>query len=109
MGRCRKCCTLRSMETLRRKTVNFDAEDASAIAPFLDEGSDEHAALERLAGEPLSSDSADLRALVLLGAERVREVLLEDAYNAAVDAGDLDETREWVRQTSAARQRRVNA
>lgn len=94
------------MDTLRRKTVNFDAADALAVAPFLDEGTDEHAALERLAGERLASDSAELRALVLLGAERVREVLIEDAYNTAVDAGDFDETREWLKQTSAARQRR---
>jgi hypothetical protein len=72
----------------------------------LDEGSEEHAALERLVGEPLGSDSAELRALVLLGVERVRETLLEDAYNTAVDAGDFDETREWVAQTSAARRRR---
>jgi hypothetical protein len=60
--------------------------------PFLDEDSAEHAALERLVGERLASDSAELRALVLLGVSRVREALLEDAYNQAVDAGDFDDT-----------------
>lgn len=89
-----------------RKTVNFNARDSQVVAPFLEEGTDEHAALERLAGERLSSDSAELRALVLLGIRRVRDALLEDAYNRAVDAGDFDGTREWVEQTSDARRRR---
>lgn len=95
-----------SMETLSRKTVNFDQRDSELVAPFFDEGSSEHAALEALVGHPLSSDSAELRALVLLGIRHVRDVLLEDAYNAAVDAGDFDETTEWVEQTTAARRRR---
>jgi hypothetical protein len=43
---------------------------------------------------------------VLLGAGRVRETLLEDAYNEAVDAGDFDETRTWVEQTTSSRRRR---
>jgi len=94
------------METLNRKTVNFDPRDLGIVGPFLDEGSDEHAALERLAGEPLSSDSAELRALVLLGVRRVRESLLEDAYNAAVDGGTFDETKQWAHQTADARRRR---
>jgi hypothetical protein len=94
------------METLKRKTVNFDEQDTQLVAPFLDEGSSEHAALEALVGQPLSSDSAELRALVLLGVGRVRDALLEDAYNAAVDAGDFDETAEWVQQTTVARRRR---
>jgi hypothetical protein len=94
------------MVTLRRKTVNFDARDAESLAPFLDEASDEHAALERLVGQPLTSDAAELRALIMLGAARVREALLEDAYNEAVEAGDFDGTREWARQTAAARRRR---
>lgn len=94
------------MATLNRKTVNFDPRDSEVVGPFLEEGTDEHAALERLAGEHLSSDSAELRALVLLGARRVRDSLLEGAYNEAVDAGDFDETREWVEQTTAARRRR---
>ena len=38
--------------------------------------------------------------------ERRIDALLEDAYNAAVDAGDFDETAEWVEQTTAARRRR---
>jgi hypothetical protein len=54
-------------------------------------------------GQPLASDSAELRALVLLGVGRVREALLEDAYNEAVDAGDFDDTRTWVEQTASAR------
>ena len=94
------------MDTLRRKTVNFDPSDAESVAPFLDEETDEHTALERLAGQPLTSDAAELRALIMLRAARVREALLEDAYNDAVDAGDFDETREWARQTRAARRRR---
>lgn len=100
------CCTICIMDTLHRKTVNFDPTDAASVAPFLDEAIDEHAALERLAGQPLTSDAAELRALIMLGAARVREALLEDAYNDAVDAGDFDETREWTRQTRSARRRR---
>jgi hypothetical protein len=94
------------MDTLKRKTINFDHADTPVVAPFLDEGSAEHAALERLVGERLTSDSAELRALVLLGVNRVRESLLEDAYNQAVDDGDFDETRVWVEQTTRARRRR---
>lgn len=94
------------MDTLSRKTINFDRADATVVAPFLDEGSVEHAALERLVGERLASDSAELRALVLLGVGRVREALLEDAYNAAVDAGDFADTAVWVDETSRARRRR---
>jgi len=94
------------METLSRKTINFDRADTSIVAPFLNEGSVEHAALERLVGEQLASDSAELRALVLLGVGRVREALLEDAYNEAVDAGDFEDTRAWVEQTTRARRRR---
>jgi len=44
--------------------------------------------------------------IVLLGVGRVREALLEDAYNEAVDAGDFEETRAWVEQTTRARRRR---
>ena len=95
-----------SMETLNRKTINFDSRDSELVAPFLDEATTEHAALEELAGQPLSSDSAELRALVLLGIRRVRDVLLEDAYNEAVNAGDFNDTHEWAEQTSAARRRR---
>lgn len=97
---------MRSMETLSRKTVNFDEHDSDIVAPFLDENSTEHAALEALVGRPLTSDSAELRALVLLGVRRVQDALLEDAYNAAVDAGDFDETAEWAERTGAARRRR---
>jgi hypothetical protein len=94
------------MGTLSRKTINFDHGDTSVVAPFLDEGSAEHAALERIVGERLVSDSAELRALVLLGVGRVREALLEDAYNDAVDAGDFDDTRAFVEQATTARRRR---
>jgi hypothetical protein len=96
------CC----MEALNRKTINFDQADTPVVAPFLDEGSAEHAALERIVGERLASDSAELRALVLLGVGRVREALLEDAYNEAVDAGDFEDTRAWVEQTTSTRRRR---
>ena len=41
--------------------------------------------------------------LVLLGVGRVREALLEDAYNQAADAGDFDDTRTWVEQTTRSR------
>lgn len=94
---------MRSMETLRRKTINFDPEDGRMVAPFLDEGTEEHAALEELVGQSLASDSAELRALVLLGIRHVRGRLLENDYNTAVDAGDFAGTREWV---EAARSRR---
>lgn len=94
------------MGTLKRKTINFDHADTALVEPFLDEGSTEHAALERLVGERLASDSAELRALVMLGVNRVRETLLEDAYNQAVDSGDFDDTAAWVDQTSRARRRR---
>lgn len=76
------------MDTLSRKTVNFDQQDSPVVAPFLDASTSERAALEALVGQPLSSDSAELRALVLLGVRHVREALLEDAYNDAVDAGE---------------------
>lgn len=76
------------------------------VAPFLDEDSSEHAALERIVGERLASDSAELRALVLLGVGRVHEALREDSYNEAVDAGDFDDTRAYVEQTTSARRRR---
>lgn len=94
------------MSTLSRKTVNFDANDRQIVGPFLDEASAEHAALERLVGESLSSDSAELRALILLGIRQVRDHLLEDAYNDAVDAGDFDDTKRWAEQTARARRRR---
>lgn len=94
------------MDTLNRKTVNFDPRDSQVVGPFLDAGSDEHAALEQLAGESLSSDSAELRALILLGVRKVRDSLLEDAYNDAVAAGDFDDTRQWAEQTARARRRR---
>lgn len=94
------------MNTLYRKTVNFDSDDRQVVGPFLDGASVEHAALERLVGESLSSDSAELRALILLGVQQVRDHLMEDAYNDAVDAGDFGDTREWVAQTSRARHRR---
>lgn len=73
------------------------------MAPFLDASSTEHAALEALIGQSLSSDSAELRALVLLGVRHVQDALREDAYNDAVDAGDFDETAEWVRGARARR------
>lgn len=94
------------MGILSRKTINFDHADTSVVAPFLDEDSAEHAALEQIVGERLASDSAELRALVLLGVGRVREALLEDAYNDAVDSGDFDDTRAFVEQTTSARRRR---
>ena len=97
---------MRRMDTLSRKTINFDHSDTPVVAPFLDEDSPEHAALERIVGERLASDSAELRALVLLGVGRVREALLEDAYYEAVDAGDFDDTGTWVEQTTSARRRR---
>ena len=103
---CSSCCTLSGMDTLSRKTINFDHTDTPVVGPFLDEDSAEHAALERLVGERLASDSAELRALVMLGVRRVQEALLEDAYNQAVDAGDFDDTTAWVEQTSRARRRR---
>jgi hypothetical protein len=91
------------VDSLNRKTVNFDQQDSQVVAPFLDASTSEHAALEALVGQSLSSDSAELRALVLLGVRRVQDALLEDAYNDAVDAGDFDDTRDWVRQTRARR------
>jgi hypothetical protein len=103
---CSSCCTLCCMDTLSRKTINFDHADTPVVAPFLDENSAEHAALEQIVGERLASDSAELRALVLLGVRRVHDALLEDAYNQAVDAGDFDDTRTWAEQTTSARRRR---
>jgi hypothetical protein len=94
------------METLSRKTVNFDQRDSQVVAPFLDASTTEHAALEALVGQPLSSDSAELRALILLGVRHVRDALLEDAYNDAVDAGDFDDTAVWVQATRARRRSR---
>lgn len=90
----------------RRKTITFDPAAARVVAPFLEDGSAEHAALERLVGQRLGSNSAELRALVLLGARRVRESLVGDAYNESVDAGDFSDTRAWVEQATRARRRR---
>jgi hypothetical protein len=103
---CVECCILCCMETLSRKTVNFDQRDSQVVAPFLDASTTEHAALEALVGQPLSSDSAELRALILLGVRHVRDALLEDAYNDAVDAGDFDDTAVWVQATRARRRSR---
>jgi hypothetical protein len=103
---CVLCCTMCCMETLSRKTVNFDQRDSQVVAPFLDASTTEHAALEALVGQPLSSDSAELRALILLGVRHVRDALLEDAYNDAVDAGDFDDTAAWVQATRARRRSR---
>ena len=94
------------MDTLSRKTVNFDPRDSAVVAPYLDATTTEHAALEALVGQSLASDSAELRALVLLGIRHVQEVLLEDAYNDAVEAGDFDETADWVRGTRGRRRAR---
>src|SRR5690606_30958636 len=43
---CSHCCTMCSMGTLNRKTVNFDQQDSQVVAPFLDASTSEHAALE---------------------------------------------------------------
>jgi len=91
------------MDTLIRKTVNFDQQDSQVVAPFLDASTSEHAALEALVGQPLSSDSAELRALILLGVRHVQDALLEDAYNDAVNAGDFDDTAAWVHATRTRR------
>ena len=92
---------------MKRKTINFDHADTALVGPFLDEDSAEHAALERLVGERLTSDSAELRALVMLGVSRVRETLLEDAYNQAADSGDVDAPQRDGQQRTAARERVV--
>jgi hypothetical protein len=97
------------MEPLGRRTVHFSVEDAPVVGPFLDDGSEEHAALERLVGARLGTDSAALRALVLLGIDRVREVLAEQRYDEAVDAGDFAETAEWVAGARRSRTRRRRA
>lgn len=60
------------MTTLGRKSISFDHAAAPVVGPFLDEGSPEHAALERIVGERLASDAAERRALLLLGRVRRR-------------------------------------
>ncbi len=67
------------------RSFSFVHADTELVGPFLDEDAAEHAALERIVGERLASDSAEPRVLVLLGVRRVREALLEDGYNQAVD------------------------
>lgn len=80
------------MTTRTRKTVNLDAEQSADLAPFLDQDSTEHGALEMIIGRELSSDSEELAALALLGARHVRRSMLTAAYDRAVDEGAFDET-----------------
>lgn len=54
----------------------------------------------------MPSRAAELRALIHLGVQQVRDRPMEDAYNDAVAAGDFDDTREWAEQTARARRRR---
>lgn len=95
------------MGRVARRTLNFGSQDESVVGPFLEVGSAEHRALEELSGGPLRSDSAQLRALVLLGVERVQERLLERAYNRAVEHGDFDDSNAWLRGTSQSRRARA--
>lgn len=90
------CCMLCSMSSRTRKTINFDAAQTAAVAPFLEEGTEEHSALERLVGRELVSDSEELAALVELGAAKVRQAMLAAVYESAVDDGAFDETRKFV-------------
>ncbi len=90
-----------------RKTVNFQSDDPSVVWPFLDAGTPEHDALEALAGEALRSDSAQLRALVMLGVRVAREALLRDDYDASVRAGDFDDSHRWSQATTARRRART--
>lgn len=94
------------MATRTRKTVNLDAAQSAALAPFLEEGSDEHATLEELVGRSLTSDSEEMAALVELGARQVRRSMMTRAYDRAVEEGAFDETRTFV---AANRRRRTIA
>jgi hypothetical protein len=67
---------------MKRRTVNFGDSEYMEIAPFIDEEGPERAMLADAVGEaaPLYSDSAALRALMLLGARSLRARMLDHGY-----------------------------
>lgn len=73
------------------------------LSPFLEEGTDEHETLQEVIGRSLASDSEELAALAELGARQVRQVMLRDAYDRAIDNDAFDETATVVRANRSRR------
>jgi hypothetical protein len=94
------------MSDLVRYTVNLPPEDEARLAALLDPAAASRRLLEDLAGEALESRSAELRALVRLGADVVRDAADRAAYDAAVVAGDFDETTAVTAGLARSRRRR---
>ncbi len=94
------------MSELQRYTVNLPPIDEVELAALLEPGSPSRRVLEELAGEALPSRSAELRALVRLGADLVRDEADRAAYDAAVAAGDFDETAAWAEALARSRRAR---
>ena len=94
------------MSELQRYTVNLPAEEDDDLAVLLAPGSASRRLLEELAGEALPSRSAELRALVRLGADVVRDEADRAAYDASVGAGDFDGTAAVAAALARSRRRR---
>ncbi len=94
------------MSDLTRYTVNLPAEDDADLAALLHPDAPSRRLLEDLAGEALPSRSAELRALVRLGADVVRDEADRAAYDAAVATGDFDETARVTDALARSRRRR---
>lgn len=94
------------MSDLTRYTVNLPPEDEAELAALLHPAAPSRHLLEELAGEALPSRSAELRALVRLGADVVRDEADRAAYDAAVAAGDFDEAADVSPALARARRRR---
>lgn len=87
-----------------RKSVSFTGREAEVVERVFAASSDERACLETLRpGERLDSESAVLRALVLLGVEHLRERILEHGYEALAEAStpDDDAEREAIYEAAA--------
>lgn len=77
----------------KRLSLTLERDDEIAVEPFTHEGTPERATLTLLVDATvLPSDAAVLRALIRLGAESVRERLLDEGY-AALAAAMTDEDR----------------
>lgn len=72
----------------KRVSLILGDADEQAIRPFIEAGTDEHAALRRSAAErgdqPVRSEASALRALMRAGADRLRDDVLDAAYAGLV-------------------------
>jgi hypothetical protein len=93
------------MSDLRRHTVNLPPEEDRRLADLLAVESPALRILEQLAGESLGSRSAQIRALVQLGVDVLEQESDRMAYDAAVGAGDFDDTSAWIDEARSSRRR----